>query len=568
MRRIDNEFVVWIDDDLFVDPGWLPPLIEKIDSDARIGAVTFKYEQGGTNHFNIGGMIKQIEGDHYITHPIHDENIALKDTLYFSGGATLLRRAAYNWSVPYDRMVDQSEDIYCSLHFLRDGWRIVAEPKSTGRHLPNRHEKKYYSERKTGGDYLRASADQIKKEFGMNIIRNNDWAYSAGARVLLIFPPPPAPGSTPFGQPPAMFPHGLGYVGAALAAKRQRVKLIDYRVEKPDIKQVINEFDPDWIGVYTTTVGWSQTERFIRGLRTFTRSPIVAGGPHASLFPETITEETADHVICGEGEVAFFDLIDKIENNARIIQAPRINDLNNLPFPDFAEFAKKNYARTDNEGFGLTDMASMNTSRGCPFNCRFCSGRKILGNRYTAMKPDKVAEGAAQLKTLGYKSIYFREDNFTANPQRAIDIASVIGRLGLRWAAESRVDSLDSGAIAHMARMGCAGFYIGIESGSQRVLDAMHKKIDVEQTEQFFGWCHKHGIKTYASIIIGYPGETDDDRQQTDALLERIQPDKICRNQFIGMPGSDIAADMLATGEYEKNVDGIIVPIGEKTKAG
>ena len=119
----------------------------------------------------------------------------------------------------------------------------------------------------------------------------------------------------------------------------------------------------------------------------------------------------------------------------------------------------------------------------------------------------------------------------------------------MSFAAESRVDTLTEADVHHMARNGCKGFYVGIESGSQKVLDLMNKKITVEQIRRFCGWCRDAGIKIYASYIAGFPGETEDDFQQTESLINEIAPAKRCRNVFLGMPGSDITNKMLDTGE-------------------
>jgi len=567
MREIDNEYVAWIDNDMLVSSGWLLPLIVALDTDPNVAAASAVYDQEGKK-FQQGAYSTRIElsGDHvkFVPYQETEALLNLDDTPYFSGGASLLRRMALNWAYSWgDQDIGIAEDLYISLHLTRAGYRMCGVEESRAEHVP-REAPNFTAYRKRcprGTMEVRNVVDTIRREFGINVIRNNGWTRLCGARILLIFPPPPAPNEISFGLPPPTFPQGLGFVGAFLGSINQNVRIIDYRVENPDLEAEIKAFNPDWVGVYTTTIGWHRTVEFLNRLRGFTQSPIVVGGPHATLFPESVPTHI-DHIVCGEGERAFWQLVDgKI--NDRIIGASRLEDLDLLPWPDWKMFVDKPYACTDNEGFGMTDMATMNTSRGCPFMCGFCSSRKILTRRYTAMSPDKVGEGAAQLKKLGYKTIYFREDNFTANAQRAIDVSSVMNRLDIKFAAESRVDTLDNSALHHMASMGLVGLYVGVESGSQRILDAMGKGISVEQTERFFKMCHKNRIKTYASVIVGYPGETESDLVETDRILEKISPDKVCKNVYIGMPGSDDAARMKESGEYE-HIDecGIVYPVG------
>lgn len=563
MQFIDNEYIAWIDDDMFVEPGWLPPLVKKMDSDTTIGAVCMKWLQKKGEIYNIGGHIKSLGGDHAIIYHPQNPETTMNYLDYFSGGASLLRRAAYNW-LEAQPTINGMEDVYLGLKMKRDKWKIVGEPSSQAVHKHDKRDTNYFKTRQRSGKNLRESVDRIKKEFGIRLIRNRGWAHSARSRVLLLFPPSPLPGSVKFGLPPPLFPHGIESIATYLRGNRQTVRVIDYRVENPDIAGVIKDFDPDWIGCYTTTVGWEYTENWLRNIRKLTDAAMVVGGPHATLFPEKIPD-WIDYVICGEGEEAFFLLIDREECDKRITIASRLtnDELNALPLPSFGRLAaKKGYAKTDNQNFGLTDMASLNTSRGCPFSCRFCSGRKILGKKYTALQPDRINRALNNLKNLGYKSVYFREDNWSANKQRAIDIASVCARHGLRFAAETRVDTLlDNAIIGHMAHCGCAGFYIGVESGSQQVLDSMNKNITVPQIVEFFDMCHHHGIKTYASMIVGYPGETDNDLQESIRLIQKIKPGKVGWCPFVGMPGSNIAEDMLLSGDYgEKDSGGILYP--------
>ena len=123
-------------------------------------------------------------------------------------------------------------------------------------------------------------------------------------------------------------------------------------------------------------------------------------------------------------------------------------------------------------------------------------------------------------------------------------------------------------AVLHFAECGCKGFYIGVESGSDHTLGLMNKGITVEKIERFFGWCHEAGINTYASMMFGFPGETDEDRNQTEEMLKRIKPNKTSKSVFIGLPGSDMAEELVRENNYEhRDESGIVYPRGYHERA-
>jgi len=485
------------------------------------------------------------------------------ESAYCPGGATLWRRNAFWMIHDWDAgRVPTIEDLYMSLALRAAGRRLVCVPDSRAAHVPHdTPDRAAYRSAIHGRDgvSLRAAVDIIKADHGVNPVISKGWAQQCGARVLLVFPPPPDLGEIPVSLPPPLFPQGLGFVGANIAVAGHEVMIVDYRVENPALDAVLGEFNPDWVGVYTTTIGWVATARFLEKLRTLTASPIVVGGPHATLFPETIPH-CVDHIVRGEGEHAMLALI-RGRPIPRVCQAGRVS-LESIAWPDFRPMVDKPYCREEKK-FGLTNMASLNDTRGCPHACKFCSARRILKGGWTAFPAERVVEAAEQLKELGFESIYFRADNWTHDPSRVQFIAEGLVGLGMRFACETRVDALTDHELRYLADRGLAGVYLGVESGSQRVLDSMAKGIWVEQTKRFIRLCKDVGVKTYASTIWYYPGETDEDRQATQDMLDETQPDDVGRNVFIGMPGSRITEQLKASGEYEHiDASGIVYPIG------
>jgi radical SAM superfamily enzyme YgiQ (UPF0313 family) len=157
------------------------------------------------------------------------------------------------------------------------------------------------------------------------------------------------------------------------------------------------------------------------------------------------------------------------------------------------------------------------------------------------------------VKTHGVRGIYFREDNFTLNRQRVEDMCEILQRkkLMVSWMCESRVDTLDRHTLKTMKRAGCAALYVGVESGSQRMLDFLNKGTRLEQIVDIFQICRTLEIKTCASFIVGMPTETDQERAETMAFKERLQPSKAWFNVFVGIPQSPLYFYTLKNCLYE-----------------
>ena len=212
----------------------------------------------------------------------------------------------------------------------------------------------------------------------------------------------------------------------------------------------------------------------------------------------------------------------------------------------------------------------MNTSRGCPFNCAFCSVGSIWGKHYAYFSADRIiAEVEYLITNFGAKGIYFREDNFTLNLKRTEEFCEKLieKNINIHWACETRVDNLSEELIKLMSTAGCKAFYLGIESGSQKILDNINKQITVEQIENAIDWCKKYDIRTYCSLITGLPGETYKDYLITKKLMEKLKPYAYTFNVFVGIPKSSLYKHVLDNNLYEYIDDiGLVYPPGYAIK--
>lgn len=367
-----------------------------------------------------------------------------------------------------------------------------------------------------------------------------------------------APDQTPFSTSEKRPPIGVGFLISTLREAGHNVFFVDNYLSPSNFlgTDYLIRHQIDFVGIYTNTICFRDSLKMFYRLeelrqRGLWNGKIIAGGPHASVNPETIPP-FVDHVVIGEGEFAIRDIVAGTVRE-RLVRYPAIENLDELPMPAWDYFADMPYEWGGN-WFSDSPVFTMNTSRGCPFSCTFCSVHAIWGKRYTAMGAERIVADIEHLiTTYGARGIYFREDNFTLDKKRLTRFCELMleRRIEIPWVCETRVDSLDESTVELMARAGAKGFYIGVESGSQRILDFMKKGISVEQIKKAFQLARRHGILTAASIIVGLPTETEQDLKETSVLLEEISPDVTWFNVFVGMPDSPMYRHAIDNKLYE-----------------
>ncbi|MCU0610144.1 MAG: glycosyltransferase, partial [Chitinispirillaceae bacterium] len=356
-----------------------------------------------------------------------------------------------------------------------------------------------------------------------------------------------APAQTPFSTGEKRPPIGIGFLIAVLRRGGHTVHFVDNYLAPTDLPTAdyLKTNRIEYVGIYVNTICLRHSLAMMYRLDYFRRSnqwqgKIIVGGPHTTVAPETIPE-FVDFVVQGEGEQAILDIVEERATD-RIINHPRTQDLDSLPMPAWDCFVGKPYA-WDCNFFPGKPVFSMNTSRGCPFRCGFCSVCSIWGKKYSMFSAERVVEEIEYLRrTYGAEGIYFREDNFTFNKKRLERFCGLLLERQIRipWVCESRVNTLTRDMVKMMAESGVRGFYFGVESGSQRMLDFMEKDITVEQIRQAFDWCREFNIRAAASIVVGVPTETPDDVRMTQQLLAEIKPALTWFNVFTGIPTSKL----------------------------
>jgi radical SAM superfamily enzyme YgiQ (UPF0313 family) len=190
-------------------------------------------------------------------------------------------------------------------------------------------------------------------------------------------------------------------------------------------------------------------------------------------------------------------------------------------------------------GVAATQIIS---SRGCPFSCKFCS-KNTFGRRTRFMSHAKVIEEMRLLYDK-YKAemVFFDDDLFTLNRKRVLDFCDAMEKElpGKRWGAQARVEMIDLEMLTRMERAGCTDLMFGAESGSQRILDFLGKGIKVEQIKKAFTWVNEVGITGGMYLIVGIPGETQQDIDMTKRLIDETKPKSIDLCFLTPIPGTEI----------------------------
>lgn len=201
------------------------------------------------------------------------------------------------------------------------------------------------------------------------------------------------------------------------------------------------------------------------------------------------------------------------------------------------------------------------TSRGCPFDCAFCSSA-TLTSTYRMHSAAYVLEELTWIRDhVGPRHIKFFDDLFVANRKRVLELSELIVASGLRFEAGmscfARTDLLDEELLVAMQRMGFTGLSIGIESGSERILGKVGKRNSVERNQRVLDLCKQHGMITCCSFVIGWPGETEEDLEDTRAFIERNRPAmhqvEIC--PAVPYPGTGLWTEALKLGLVSEQMD-------------
>lgn len=364
----------------------------------------------------------------------------------------------------------------------------------------------------------------------------------------------------------------LSIAGYIKAHSNYEVSVLDALLDNLSLKELEDEIrnsKPDVVGIHAISYSLPDvldTSRIARSINPEVK--IVVGGPHTSIFPEeTRAFLEFDYVVTGEGEVPFFSLLKYLKTGDRLllpiegvmgreqeldrIVEPYIHrDLNSLPYPARELTPWKRYSSVVSKQSCSTTIMG---SRGCPYHCTFCytAGGKSYRPRSVPHLMGEIRECIA----LGIREFFFFDETFTIDRQRVIDFCRNITEenLDIFWDVRCRADLIDPEMLGWMKKAGCQRIQFGIESGSNRVLQRLQKGFTPQQAEQALRWTKEAGISTYADFMIGNPGETLDEIEETFRFAARLNPDFVHYSITMPLPKTKLYEEALEKGILKKD---------------
>jgi radical SAM superfamily enzyme YgiQ (UPF0313 family) len=375
-------------------------------------------------------------------------------------------------------------------------------------------------------------------------------------RVCLVSPPYESDVKSVVGV--SSSPIGLAYLASVLR-DRHDVKVLDANVlgySLDDVRRELKEFYPDVVGITSVTPSIYQAYQVAKIAKDVREDcKVVVGGPHATFLPDQTLKECRyiDIIVRSEGEETIRELAEAFEkggwervkgitfrkgdcivsNDLR----PLIKDIDEIPFPSWDLLPMDKYQ------FCGQRYAFMLTSRGCPFNCSFCASSRLFGGFWRGRSPENVVEEIRILhEKFGIRNIEFADDTFTLNQKRVERICEeIVGEgLDISWGASSRVDTLSRGLVEKMRKAGCWIIFLGIESGSQKILDAVGKRITIEQARRAVKIVKEAGIQVLGSFIIGFLQDTMETINETIRFAKTLNLDYAEFSILTPYPGTPI----------------------------
>ena len=292
------------------------------------------------------------------------------------------------------------------------------------------------------------------------------------------------------------------------------------------------------------------------------------GGVHPTIMPEPVFEEApVDYVVRGEGERPMLELVQGkppadidglcyLKDGSPVIKAKAkgIDPLDELPMAAYGAFPAERYIEYNRRLRGISGL-SMLVSRGCPYHCAFCAVEGAMGRKYRIKEP-KTAIDEMQALNEKFKidGIWFKDSIFDLKRDWVKRFCKeLIARgLDMKWQMNTRVDLVDGEMLGLMKEAGLVQVDLGIESGSQKTLDALNKKITVEQIRDAVQTAKRY-VKVSGFFMIGVPGETEKDISETFRLAKELDLDRYSFSIFVPLPGSDLYDMLLKEGKLTPN---------------
>ncbi len=340
-------------------------------------------------------------------------------------------------------------------------------------------------------------------------------------------------------------PLGLLYVSAYLKSKNIENDVFDTTFSSLE-KQLafIENKKPKVICIYTNLMTKIEVIKLIKILKTekYNFPKIILGGPDVTYNVENYLKAGADFLVIGEGEETTFELYNAIINNQnyfningiaflennKVIQTQarvKFKELDELPLPNREAINMQHYLDTWKNNHGQSSM-TISTQRGCPYTCKWCS-TAVYGQSYRRRPANQVAEEMKMLKDkYNPDALWFVDDVFTVSHKWLLAFREEVLKQNaiIPFECITRAERLNDEILGLLKEIGCFRIWIGAESGSQKIIDLMDRRVDVNVVKEAIQKTNELGMQTGTFIMLGYPGETTEDIDETIQYLKEANP--------------------------------------------
>jgi len=360
-------------------------------------------------------------------------------------------------------------------------------------------------------------------------------------------------------------PIGLLYIATTVNQKSSHsAKILDCQLDDVNHENVLDYIDEDYdvIGISAWTDFWFQAVNIAKKIKEkYPRVHLNMGGPHVNVFPEEVLRfDCVDSVILGDGEYPMVNLLEYLSKPKEL--SKRIDgvyfkeeqytefrpficeDLDSVPIPDRTLLPVERYKSVLSSNAYITTMIS---SRGCPFKCVYC---KLEFQRPKSRSAASVVEEFKQIDALGIKEVEIYDDTFNWDHKRTREICEGIleNNLKTKWSVRDRVDRAEDGIYGLMKKAGCYRIHLGVETGVDRVLKAIKKKITTEQAKKAIELAKKYKFVILTYFMFGLPEETVEDAKKTIDFALELNTDYAEFSITIPYPGTESYEGSLRDG--------------------
>ena len=382
------------------------------------------------------------------------------------------------------------------------------------------------------------------------------------ARVLLIHPPISSEELYKRGsQATASIipPLGLAYIAAVLEKSGHAVEIIDGIASNISVEETIAKAKNfDFVGITVLSAFFKRCVEVVKGIKSAAGVPVIAGGAHATAMPGSLLESGVDYVVIGEGEETARELvgalvsksyanINKVKGIAFLRDGkmvvterrPHVKNLDDLPMPARHLLPMDKYKTSEARTY-RNPSHSLIVSRGCKGSCTFCF-KGAFGTEFRCHSAERIVQEMFELRDrYKAKEVAFLDDNFTTDREGVLAVCQLLleKNLGIPWSCEARIDTVDEEMLRMMKRAGCEFIAYGIESGSDRILQSINKRIDTKTITKIIRKTQVIGISIRGYFILGFVGETEAEMLETIRFATFLNPDIATFSLLIPFPGT------------------------------